>query len=91
MEDHLIYNEIRGTDEFNYEDEDQINADREIYLSEQVTAFKVKVYYRLIRNYCHKLNLALHQLEVLKMSLMKKRKDSSSFNDSSVCESLQQH
>ena len=43
MEDHLIYNEIRGTDEFNYEDEDQINADREIYLSEQVTAFKVKV------------------------------------------------
>ena len=43
VEDHLIYNEIRGTDEFNYDDEDQVNADREIYLSEQVTAFKVKV------------------------------------------------
>ena len=43
VEDHLIYNEIRGTDEFNYDDEDQVNADREIYLSEQVTAFKVKM------------------------------------------------
>ena len=43
MEDHLIYYEIRGSDEFSFEDEDQIEADREIYLSEQVTAFKVKV------------------------------------------------
>ena len=43
MEDHLIYNEIRYSDEFSFEDEDQVNTDREIYLSEQVTAFKVKV------------------------------------------------
>ena len=43
MEDNLIYMEIRGSDEFNYDDEDQVNADREIYLSEQVTAFKVKM------------------------------------------------
>ena len=42
VEDNLIYNEIPGTDEFNFEDEDTINAKREIYLSEQVTAFKVR-------------------------------------------------
>ena len=35
VETNLIYEEVPGTDEFNFEEEDDMNSNREIYLSDQ--------------------------------------------------------
>ena len=35
VENNLIYEEVPGTDEFNFEEEDDMNSNREIYLSDQ--------------------------------------------------------
>ena len=41
VEEKFIYQQIPGTDDFDFEEEDQINSDREIFLSDQVQAIKV--------------------------------------------------
>ena len=44
VEEKFIYQQIPGTDDFDFEEEDQINSDREIFLSDQVQAIKVNMH-----------------------------------------------
>ena len=44
IETHFFYEEVPGTEEYDLDDEENMAADREVYLSDQITAFKDHVF-----------------------------------------------
>ena len=44
VEKHFFYEEVPGTDEYSLEEEQNMAADREVYLSDQIQSFKDHIF-----------------------------------------------